>query len=103
MTIATIKKNNNIVQFTIEGHAGDVIVCSAISTISQGIIKGLDEVLRAQGHVTIADGYISYKLSEGNSDAIVALSQTLLKTLELVLVDISKSYPDNLLVVTEMI
>lgn len=89
--------NKKIIGFRIEGHAkyapyGQDIVCAAVSTISQAVVKGLMQVQKMNITYNSNEkaGYMEMLLKERVSDAQVLL-QTMLVTLE----DIEQQYPNN--------
>lgn len=90
MTNVTIfKQESNILGFEVSGHSGYAeegsdIVCSAISTLSQSICVGLDNVLNLKPEIKVDDkkAYLKCKLSKNLSKEQFADAQILLKTFE---------------------
>lgn len=83
-------KNDNIISFTIKGHAlqdRDMIVageaydmiCNSVSVLSQSVIIGLDEVMNLNVNYEISDGYLKLDLQGFTQEEIVE-AQVLLKT-----------------------
>ncbi|MPQ42482.1 ribosomal-processing cysteine protease Prp [Clostridium tarantellae] len=86
-------KKDNIISFTIKGHAlqdRDMIVageafdmiCNSVSVLSQSVIIGLDEVLKLNVNYEICDGYLKLDL-EGFTPEEIQQAQVLLKTFEM--------------------
>ena len=90
MTSVKIFKNmSNILGFEISGHSGYAeegsdIVCSAISTLSQSICVGLDNVLNLKPVIKIDDknAYLKCLLPKGLSYEQNVSAQVLLRTFE---------------------
>lgn len=83
-------KNDNIISFTIKGHAlkdRDMIVageaydmiCNSVSVLSQSVIIGLDEVMNLNVNYEMSDGYLKLDLRGFTQEEIVE-AQVLLKT-----------------------
>lgn len=92
------KRNENIISFEIEGHAGfdeynKDIVCSAISVVSQTTLIGILEVLKINVDYCIEDGFISLSLEENHEEEIIKC-QILLKTMLLGLKSVELAYGD---------
>lgn len=89
--IVLYKKGDNIVAFDIEGHGvsredinnaiGDAydLICNTVSTLSQSVVIGMEEVLHIKPHYLINDGYLALKELE---DDDIEKCQVLLKTFE---------------------
>lgn len=99
------KRGDRILAFDITGHAdfdnyGMDIVCSGVSAISQTIVLGITEVIKADVLVSIDEGDVSlslYKSSEEDIDKC----QTLLETMRLGLISMEKGYGDYINVIEE--
>ncbi|MBQ8844982.1 MAG: ribosomal-processing cysteine protease Prp [Clostridia bacterium] len=83
--IILYKKNRQIIGFEIKGHTGKAergsdILCSAISSTSQMIVVGINEILNLNAFVEISDGYLKIKLRECDYENEKA--QVLFKTFE---------------------
>lgn len=106
MTSVTFKKKDEyLVSFKIEGHAGydeenDDIVCSAISMVSQTTVIGIEEVLKVDAHYCIQDGFLNLSL-EKNSMNDIEKCQVLLQTMLLGLKSIEITYGDYINVKVE--
>ncbi|WP_051623518.1 ribosomal-processing cysteine protease Prp [Clostridium hydrogeniformans] len=86
--------NDNIVSFNIEGHAlskevieesiGEAydLICNTVSTLSQSVIIGIEEVLKLKVNYNIDDGDLSLDLNSlGEIDILKC--QVLLKTFKI--------------------
>ncbi|AEB76530.1 ribosomal-processing cysteine protease Prp [Clostridium botulinum] len=92
------KKNENIVSFEIEGHAGfdeynRDIVCSAVSAISQTTLIGILEVLNIHVEYQMVDGFLSLSIEEKTMEEIEKC-QVLLHTMQLGLKSMEQVYKD---------
>ncbi len=100
MTKITIfKKNNNIIGFRVEGHSGysdqgSDIVCSAISTTSQMVIVGLNEVLNLKINYLVDEDKALLKciLSKDIVNKDLLKAQCFFVTFEKVITEIEKQY-----------
>jgi uncharacterized protein len=95
----TRNSKNQIVGFSLSGHAGfdqygKDILCAGVSTLSQGIVNGLTEVVKIKPLLTIneGDGVLKCDLPSNLSDYDMDRAQLLLLTLEINLTDLQKSY-----------
>ena len=94
MTKITIfKKNGKICEYQVKGHSGYAeegsdIVCSGISTATQMALVGLKEVLKVKVKDDVKDGYLHVTIEDFEKEEV----QQILKTMELVLEDITKNY-----------
>lgn len=100
-------KDENIVEFKIEGHAlsqseidsttGDAfdMICNSISVLSQSTLIGITEVLGFNANYKIQDGFLSLNLNNLSKDEIVK-SQILMKTFELSLQSIVMSLDESI-------
>lgn len=84
----------------ISGHStyapvGKDIVCAAVSTITQGTVLALEEVVEADIHYEMFDGYLKLELIERDLKKFEQ-SQILLKAMVLTLQNIELSYPDHI-------
>jgi len=90
MTNVQIIKNKGIIKgFVVSGHsgyseAGSDIVCSAISSLSQSVCVGLENVLKLKPIIKIDEqkAYLSCMLENNISEEMLEKSQVLLKTFE---------------------
>jgi len=90
------KKNEKLIAFKIEGHAGfddfnKDIVCSAISAISQTTLIGILEVLKIHAEYNVEDGFLSVSIEKESMDDIEKC-QVLLQTMLLGLKSMEISY-----------
>lgn len=87
--VKIIKRESNIIGFVVSGHSGYAkvgsdIVCSAISTLSQSICVGLDNVLNLNPKIVV-DGeraYLECFLPKNLTKEQNAQAQILLATFE---------------------
>ena len=90
MTKIQIQKQENlIIGFTVSGHSGYAeegsdIVCSAISSLSQMVCVGLENVLNLNPAIKIDDNnaYLSCKLPESLAEKDLEKAQILFDTFE---------------------
>ncbi|GFZ31151.1 hypothetical protein CSC2_16770 [Clostridium zeae] len=79
------------------GEAYDMI-CNSVSVLSQGVLIGLDEVLKLNVPYEMADGYIKLDLKELDEEELQK-AQVLLKTFELsidsILLSLEQSFGKN--------
>lgn len=85
-TIKFFKENENYMGFECSGHAGFAeegsdILCSAISSLTQGACLGITKVLNLKAEISKADGFLKLELLE-NSECAQALLKTLKASLE---------------------
>ncbi|WP_156298908.1 ribosomal-processing cysteine protease Prp [Streptobacillus canis] len=94
------EKEDKIVSFLIKGHTeaynyGEDIVCASISATSIMTLNGLIEVLKVKKlNYEMKDGYIFCDLRNVDAEDLNK-SQSLLKSLAIMLKQISKDYPKN--------
>ena len=92
--------NNDIVGFTVSGHAGYAdsgkdIVCSAVSAMTSLVINTLEEVFNCGGDLKVdEDGKISYSLPQKATPSKASVG--ILEGFRLQLEDYSKVYPKNI-------
>jgi uncharacterized protein len=99
------KKGNKIIALDITGHAdfddyGRDIVCSGVSAISQTILIGITEVLKADVLVSVDQGDMSLSLCRSSKQDIDDC-QILLETMRLGLLSMEKGYGDYINVIEE--
>lgn len=99
------KKNQNLISFKIEGHAGfdeygKDIVCSAISAISQTTLIGILDVLKINVDYDIVDGFLSLRLEKKTIQEIEKC-QVLLQTMLLGFKSIRQGYKNYINVIVE--
>ncbi|WP_064613548.1 ribosomal-processing cysteine protease Prp [Streptobacillus moniliformis] len=94
------EKEDKIVSYLIKGHTeaynyGEDIVCASISATSIMTLNGLIEVLKIKKlNYEMRDGYIFCDLRNVDEDDL-AKSQSLIKSLAIMLESIAKDYPKN--------
>jgi uncharacterized protein YsxB (DUF464 family) len=87
--------------FAIRGHAdlaprGEDVVCAAVSALAQGILIGLEEVVRIPVDVDVRDGWLRCTLRSHPEGERGGQAQVLLRTLLLSLRSIEEGYGDAL-------
>ena len=100
MTKIVIFKNKKFLTgFEVSGHTGYAeegsdIVCSAISSMTQMTIVGLQQVLKIRLNVKKDNkkGYLLCKLSKDISDNEILKAQDILQTLQISLEDVEKDF-----------
>lgn len=89
-------KEDFLKAFKVSGHAsyaplGKDIVCAGVSSLSQGIIIGLEDVAGAQLEIDKKAGKLTCKVLGKYQDKSI---QVLLRTLFISLQELAKNYPD---------
>ena len=99
MITINIKKNdkNEIVKFSLEGHAGfaksgNDIVCAAVSAITNMIIIGFEKLSIIPRFEKDDDGYLSFELPDNLSEEQNMKVQYLLDCMTEEFMDIQKNY-----------
>ncbi|WP_099221262.1 ribosomal-processing cysteine protease Prp [Listeria costaricensis] len=95
------RKNNQIISFTMDGHAdfaehGSDLVCAGASSIAFGMINAIAEVMPEGFDPTLAqdEGYLYYELPAAfRNDQVI---QTLLTGMVNQLRSLAYSYPDHI-------
>ncbi len=105
ITIKIVRNvNNEIVSFSLNGHAGyDVegkdIVCAAVSAATNMALIGLNEKLRLKLEFEKSDGgYLMVKLPENISEDDMLVAQFLLESLVTEYLDIESNFGKYILV-----
>ena len=105
ITIKIVRNvNNEIISFTLNGHAGyDVqgkdIVCAAVSAVTNMALIGLLEKLKLNLKVEKSDGgYLKIELPEDINSADMTVAQFLLESLVTEYLDIESNYGKYILV-----
>jgi len=105
ITIEIVRNvNNEIVSFTLNGHAGyDVqgrdIVCAAVSAVTNMALIGLGEKLKLDLKFEKSDGgYLKVELPEDISSDDMLVAQFLLESLVTEYLDIESNYGKYILV-----
>ncbi|ACZ00978.1 ribosomal-processing cysteine protease Prp [Streptobacillus moniliformis] len=94
------EKEDKIVSYLIKGHTeaynyGEDIVCASISATSIMTLNGLIEVLKIKKlNYEMRDGYIFCDLRNVDEEDLEK-SQSLIKSLAIMLESIAKDYPKN--------
>ncbi len=95
--IVLFKKNGVIYACQIKGHSnfaekGRDIVCSAVSTASQMALVGLEEVLQLPLEKKICEGFLYFKILEGEEcEGAQAILVAMEKTFEKLAEDYAKN------------
>lgn len=99
MITINIKRNNKneIVKFSLEGHAGYAksgsdIVCSAVSAITNMVIMGFEKLEIVPNYEKNDDGYLSFELPDNLSREQYDKIQFLLECMTEEFMDIQKNY-----------
>lgn len=107
VNVEFVRSNGKIVSFKIKGHAMpkeaqlDIdLICAAISSISQTIVIGIEEVLKIKVKYDIEDGFLSLNL-EGQTLEDIERCQVLLETMILGLKSIEITYGEYINVKVE--
>ena len=99
MTSVTIfRSGSRISGFEAQGHtgyadAGEDVVCSAVSALTQTALLGLGEYLKISFAQDISDGYLYCMLSEGLDKESLGKADVVLETMALGLGAIAETYP----------
>ena len=99
MITINIKRNNKneIVKFSLEGHAGYAksgsdIVCSAVSAITNMVIMGFEKLEIIPNYEKNDDGYLSFELPDNLNREQYDKIQFLLECMTEEFMDIQKNY-----------
>lgn len=100
-----INQKKQMIGFEIEGHSGYAtigsdIVCAGISSIAQGTIIGLQQVLHIELEVIIQDGFLRVVIIEDPPAFMVKLVDILFRTMFLTAKEIEKEYKNFVKVCT---
>lgn len=100
INITVIKSNNKIITIEATGHsgyanAGQDIVCSAVSTLTQALINGLIEVVKIKPNYTIDEEipHLSVSLLNNLTQNESDYAQVLMRSTYLALKEVAKGYP----------
>ena len=105
MTMITVfRKGGRLVGFDAVGHAdyadaGEDIVCSAVSAVTQTALLGITEVLRLSAAVEVEDGFLSCMLEKGIGDATWQKAELIFETMAVGLRSIADTYSDYLKII----
>lgn len=88
--------DNAITGFEISGHSGSAqagsdIICSAVSSAAYMAANTITEIVRLNAEADVSDGYMSFRVKSGLSDA-----QQILEGLKLHLEALAADYPNNI-------
>ena len=98
MTDIKFFKNNGVfVGFECTGHSGYAksgkdIVCAAISSLTQSVVLGLQDVCNAKIEVSDNDGYLKVELPKSLSKTKLDKAQVIFETLYIGIEDLKKGY-----------
>ncbi|MBQ2696712.1 MAG: ribosomal-processing cysteine protease Prp [Clostridia bacterium] len=92
-------KNQNIVRFTVSGHAGFAesgadIVCASVTTAAFTAVNGLTDIIKIEAIPQVSDGFLSCRLPEDLSPEQRLLSDVLLESMVLSFLNIEEQYGD---------
>jgi len=95
--IKFFKNNGNFIGFESSGHTGYAksgkdIVCASISSLTQAVVMGLQDVCYIGIRMTLDDGYIKVIIPQDLDDKKIRESQILLETLYLSIKDLQSGY-----------
>lgn len=96
------KKDGRINQFKLTGHAdsgeyGQDIVCAAVSVLSINTVNSIEQITSIKPEVISNDtegGYMKVTVPYSDNHQLEDQIQTLLRSLEIGLTDVSESYGD---------
>lgn len=103
-TVTIFRQNGRIAGFSVKGHtgfaeAGEDIVCSAVSAITQTAVLGLTEVLKLSAAVSVHDAKLSCMLEKDIADIDWQKAELILETMALGLRSIADSYGDYIKII----
>lgn len=103
-TVTIFRQNGRIAGFSAKGHtgfaeAGEDIVCSAVSAITQTAVLGLTEVLKLSAVVSVHDAKLSCMLEKDIADIDWQKAELILETMALGLRSIADSYGDYIKII----
>lgn len=103
-TVTIFRQNGRIAGFSAKGHtgfaeAGEDIVCSAVSAITQTAVLGLTEVLKLPAAVSVHDAKLSCMLEKDIADIDWQKAELILETMALGLRSIADSYGDYIKII----
>ena len=95
--IKFFKNNGNFIGFECFGHAGysksgKDIVCASISSLTQAVVMGLQDVCYIGIRMTIDDGYLKVIIPQDIEDRKLRDAQVLLETLYIAIRDLQSGY-----------
>ena len=92
------KKQNSIVKFTMDGHAGfsegDDIVCAAASSAAWMTVNGIENVAKVDCGYEQGDGYIFFILPDDLAQSEMQRTDLLLDSFYLYMIELEGQYPD---------
>lgn len=100
--IEIFRKHGRIIKYKATGHAeydeyGSDIVCAALSTTLQFPLAGFQDVLEIYPRFELSsDGLISVDLDNMDLNGKEREVHTLLESMVIVLIELSKNYPKNI-------
>lgn len=94
------KNEKAIVYFKISGHAnygkyGEDIICASVSSVAQMVLNGLLEIVKLNELKYVMDEGIIICDLNLLDEVEIEKSDTLLKSMEVYLIEVAKSYPKN--------
>lgn len=99
INVTVVKYNQHIITIEATGHSGYAesgadIVCSAVSTLLQSLIVGLDEVVKVEPNYTIDEKipHLSVSVSRDISHEKMKEAQILMKSIYLGLKKVADGY-----------
>ena len=101
------QKDNSIFSISAKGHArfadhGYDIVCSAVSTLLQTAVTGIESVVNSNSFYKLKDGFLSFEMPEIPDDRKRDNILFLLDTIKKALFEIEKQYPKRISIKEEV-
>ena len=96
--IKFFRKQNIIVKFTMDGHAGfsdgDDIVCAAASSAMWMTVNGIENVANVSCGYEEGDGYVFFVLPDDLKESEIQKTNLLLTSFLMYISELEKQYPD---------
>ena len=92
------QKQNCIVKFTMDGHAGfsegDDIVCAAASSAMWMTVNGIENVAKVHCGYEQGDGHVFFVLPDDLNESEIQKTNLLLKSFLIYIKELEEQYPD---------
>jgi len=92
------KKQNSIVKFTMDGHAGfsdgDDIVCAAASSAMWMTVNGIENVANVPCGYEEGDGHVFFVLPDDLNESEIQKTDLLLNSFLMYIKELEEQYPD---------
>ncbi|WP_061214382.1 ribosomal-processing cysteine protease Prp [Syntrophomonas wolfei] len=94
-------KNNKIISFKIEGHAGfapegEDIYCAGVSAVAQTALLGLIKQLTVEPKYKMEKGFLECELPPSLNEEELEKAQIILSTMEAGLLSMQEAYPGRI-------